>query len=305
MSRGFRVIEMSQVNRNVLEQEVPKIRDLPQKLDPVSAPKIPQAPLPTTGTRLYSMPIKTLPELLRSQLKPNSGCHSNNHDSSLIVRHSNTPAHGSGPLSLRPREFTSAATTGGTAWVAKLIRFLESSRFGLDARMWLMAISSRLHIPSQALGVIKFLPALQVLRNPPRPCRELLPYGFILSQLPVYEISRTFLLETSGQLYEGKDSNGQEHGREHGHDSRASSSRYNPIPAEAPFTSESPEAELDIIKSYACSSEGSESRAGTRPTSLNSQYGCALANEEDYVAEYHSDQEDEDWDECETSSAED
>ena len=293
---------MSQVNRNVLEQEVPKIRDLPQKLDPVSAPKIPQAPLPTTGTRFYSMPIRTLPELLRSRVNPDSGCHNDSHDSSLIVRHSNTPAHGSGPLSLRPREFTSAATTGGTAWVAKLIRFLESSRFGLDARMWLMAISSRLHIPSQALGVMNIVPALQVLRNPPRPFLDFLPYGFILSQLPVYEISRTSLLETSCRLYGDNNRIGQEHGRDHMGDHLASDST---IPTATPSTSEPSVTELDIIKAYACSSEGSDSRGEMRPTSLNSQYGCALADEEDYVAEYHSDQGDEDWDECETSSAED
>ena len=71
------------------------------------------------------------------------------------------------------------------------------------------------------------------------------------------------------------------------------------------FISSSADAELDIIDSYLSPSIDQRFRTHARPTSLDSQSGYVLANEEDYVPKEEPDHEDDGWDRCEVSSSED
>ena len=95
------------------------------------------------------------------------------------------------------------------------------------------------------------------------------------------------------------------HSRERAREDRVSGHGRTIITAGTRLVPGSADAELDIIDSYFSPSIDQVVRTHSRPTSLNSQYGYALANEEDYVLKEESDHEDDEWDLCEVSSSED
>ena len=98
---------------------------------------------------------------------------------------------------------------------------------------------------------------------------------------------------------------GSVHGRQRAREKRVSGHGRTTITAGTRLVPSSADAELDIIDSYFSPSIDQVVRTHSRPTSLNSQYGYALANEEDYVLKEESDHEDDEWDRCEVSSSED
>ena len=104
-----------------------------------------------------------------------------------------------------------------------------------------------------------------------------------------------------GQLPEGD--GGRDEGRGRGHECNrpaSGSSRTNLQTG----TRHSSHKELDIINIHASPSGDSWSFNGTGSASPNSQHGCDLANEEDYVVGEAFDCEN-DWDDCGMSSSED
>ena len=175
--------------------------------------------------------------------------------------------------------------------------------------MRLTGIPAIIHLTIQTFRVTSW-PGLQQARNleqnrRPRVLPQTAADLLILSQPPYsHKVSGTSLTDASGQQADGNDGNGQYRGRARARDSSVGGIDYAPLQTGTRSTSKSSGAELDIIDSYGFSSEEPETRASTPPTSRASQYGCALANEEDYVAENLSNGEDDVWDEGELSSGE-
>ncbi|KAL9075014.1 MAG: hypothetical protein Q9161_001945 [Pseudevernia consocians] len=93
--------------------------------------------------------------------------------------------------------------------------------------------------------------------------------------------------------------------REHVREDRVSGHGRTIITAGTRLLPGSADTELDIIDSYFSPSIDQVVRTHSRPTSLNSQYGYALANEEDYVLKEEAGHGDDEWDLCEVSSSED
>ncbi len=133
----------------------------------------------------------------------------------------------------------------------------------------------------------------------------LLPLSYLftlLHLLSAHWVTGSSLTETNRQQTGAVEESGQIRGRARAQDGLASESSSNLVPIETRSSSKCAEAELDIIDSYASPSQKSESHADTHPILLNSQHGCGLPNEEDYVVEELSDCGDDDWDQCEIYS---
>lgn len=109
------------------------------------------------------------------------------------------------------------------------------------------------------------------------------------------------MTEKVGQRPEGDDGRDEDRGLGYEPNGPASSSSCTNDQVENRYSFD---VELDIINVYASLSGDSGSRASTRPISLNSQIGCALVNEDEYIVENEFDCEEDDWDECEMSSSE-
>ncbi|CAF9921619.1 MAG: hypothetical protein ALECFALPRED_001842 [Alectoria fallacina] len=231
----------------------------------------------------------------------------NAYPSNLFICHSKTPDGRYGPLSPRFRKVGTIPDTQGVQQAGSTTHLQGIPRPGLDTHMQLTRIPAIIHPPSQTFRVTSwpgFQQARNLEQNPrprirPQPVADLL----ILSQLPYsLKVSGSSLTDASGQRADGNDGYGQYRGRARARDSSVGGTDYTPLQTGTRSTSNSSGAELDIIDSYGFSSEEPETRASTRPTSRALQYGCALTNEEDYVAEGLSDGEDDVWDECEMSS---
>ena len=108
-------------------------------------------------------------------------------------------------------------------------------------------------------------------------------------------------VETTGQRTEGDVGGDKERGQR---DDLASESPCAHPHVQTLSTSRSSELELDIMNVYETQSERSGYNKSNSPGSPSSQYGCLLANEEDYVVEDESDWEEDNWDECGVSSSE-
>lgn len=194
--------------------------------------------------------------------------------------------------------------------VGPALQLRETPRPGRDALMWLTGMLLPLQIPSQIFRVTTLprIPQAHHVAQTSRPhdlppvTRYLVPLSQLLSLL---KGSTSHPMDANRQPPVRSDGSAQDCDLECAPEGLANGSSYTRCETETRSTSHPSAAELEIIESYASRSEGSESRAGSRPTSLNSQYGYVLANEEDYVVEGTSSRGDNEWDECEVSSNED
>ncbi|CAD6576946.1 MAG: Baculoviral IAP repeat containing [Alectoria sarmentosa] len=217
--------------------------------------------------------------------------------------------HRFGSLSPRSRQVGTVPGTQG-ALQGGLTTYLQGiSQPGLDTRMRLTGIAAIIHLPIQTFRVTSW-PGLQQARNleqnrRPRVLPQTAADLLILLQPPYsHKVLGSFLTDASSQRADRNDGYGHYRGRARTRDSSVARTSYTHLQTGTRSTSKSSGVELDIIDSYGFSSEEPETRASTRTTSRASQYGCALANEEDYVAEGLSDVEDDVWDECEMSPGE-
>lgn len=298
---------MSQMNENTLQhgnatmEKDNTYHELQQDLDHVSALTF-QHSLYHHITDCYSP--KALAVLLKSKLRQinlyspfdNDRC-----DSDIFICHSNTPRHYYGSLNPRTHQIATASGTEGLLGLVPTTRLQKHSRIELDDLWWLSGIPPVLPTPTQTFPMTKLSASQQncVLDQNPRSCVILrfAPPIFTLAQLSSTHAGSS-LMQMNSQRAWIKEGSNQDRGRRRARRGLGSRFSLTPFRFEIRSTSKSSEAELNIINSYASPSEGPGSRAGTRPTSLTSLYGCALVNEEDYVAENPSDREDNDWDDC-------
>ena len=307
---------MSQVHDNALEQDNPTMKkantrhDLQLHRGSVVVHDTHQYLYHDIVDRFYRHAVAASLKVVLRQPNPRSFFIDARYDSIILICHSNTPNHRYGSYRPRPCQIGTASGTGGFEWSTYL---QQVSRIKIAAQTWLTDTLAPLHIPSQSFRgmTITGLHQAPSVGQTHRPrlfsqFASYLPSPFLLplfNHLSAQKNSGFCLMDTNDRQPGGIDESGQDRGRGGASDSITSASGSNPVQSETWSTSRYSEAELDVISSYASPSEGSESRTGTRHTSPNSQYGCALANEDDYVAEELSNCGDEEWDECEVSSS--
>ncbi len=306
---------MSQVHDNALGQDdatmkkANSCRDLQRYRGSMVVHDTPQYLYHGTVNRFYRDALAASLRSMPRQLNPRSLFRDAGYDSLIVICHSKIPDHTPcGSYRPRPRHIGTAPCTEEVEWSTGL---QQVSRIKTAAQTWLTGTLAPLRIPSQILCgmIITGLHQAPHMEQTPGPRL----FSQFVSYLPIYFPLSLFhhpsahknsgfsLTNTNGQQPGGIDESDQNRGRERASDNITSASSSNPVQSETWSTSKYSEVELDVINSYATPSEGSESRTGTRPTSLSSQYGCALANEEEYVVEELSDREDGEWDNCEVS----